>query len=106
MTRTERTDTFYGNCKVRLKDRELALRCVARFYQNYHGETPTLKHADGKFENLPHGSAAFAIMGREELYLTLDDGRRMAIFISDFEGRFVVNGPIVQTSEPDQVLNS
>ena len=65
-----------------------------RVYQDFQGEVPTLKRADGKFENLLHGDAAFVMMGRQPIDLVLDDGRHAMIILKDLQGYFVVTGPI------------
>jgi hypothetical protein len=46
---TEKTETFFGTCKLPLSDRGIVLRYALRIYQDYVGKTPTSKHADGKF---------------------------------------------------------
>jgi hypothetical protein len=89
--RTERIETYVGACKLGPSNRLTGLRCVLRIYQDFLGETPVLKRADGGFENLPNGDAGFAMMGRQPLELDLEDGRRWTVFITDLQGSFVAH---------------
>ena len=70
------------------------LRCAIHLYQDYAGESPTLKHASGRFENLSQGTAAFAMMEGKALEVKLEDGRKAAILLTDLQGNFVVTGPL------------
>jgi hypothetical protein len=61
----------------------LELQCAFHIFER-HG----VKHATGKFENLPFREARRAILARKSLNLTLDDGRTAKILIADVEGNF------------------
>jgi len=91
---TERIELFVGRCRLRLRDRFVDLRCAIRVYQDYAGGSPTLKRAQGKFENLPQGTAAFAMMEGKALEVALEDGRNAAILLTDSQGNFTVSGPL------------
>ena len=83
LTKIERIESFSGRCFLALSD--LDLRCAFRVFER-HG----LKHARGKFENLPYREALRALLARKALDLVLEDGRRAQIQITDVEGHFTL----------------
>ena len=87
--RTERVETYVGACRLSLSNRLAGLRCVLRVYQDFLGDTPTLRHADGGFGSLSNGDAAFAMLQCQPLELELEDGRKWSISITDLQGSFV-----------------
>ena len=91
---TKRIELFSGTCQLRLSDRVLDLRCALRVFQDYAGETPTLKRAVGRLEGIPGGGTAFAMMESKPLELTLEDGRRAEILFTDLQGNFTVTSPL------------
>ena len=84
-------ETFVGGCKLHLPDRIADVRCVLRVSQYYSAGTPTLKQADGGFQNLPNGDAAYAMLQRRPLQLELQDGRKWSIVIIDLQGSFTAS---------------
>jgi len=53
--RSEQVETSTGKGRVRLSDRYAPVNYVIRVFQEFAGETPTLKHASGSMD-LPHGN--------------------------------------------------
>jgi len=83
-------DKFVGEGFLHLSDRSVRLKCVIRSYQDGDRSIPTLHRARGKFENLLHSDAAFAMMDDKLLDLTLEGQRKMRIEVVDFQGHFIV----------------
>lgn len=91
--RTEQVETLSGRGRLRLSDRYASVNYVIRVFQDFAGETPTLRHASGDMD-LPHGDVAQAMMDRKPVELELEDGRRTNLLFTQLRGDFTVTGPI------------
>lgn len=94
VSQTQPIEGIHEFCSLKLRDRVIELETTIRIYQDYAAGIPTLKHADGKFANLPQEDAAFAMMDRTPLRLNMKDGRGGKVLITDLEGRFTLTGPL------------
>jgi|ERR1039458_7540914 hypothetical protein len=93
--RTELVETAHGTGRLRLSDRYVRVKYVVRIYQEYVGDVPTLKSADGGLRNLPAGDAAYSMMDvGKVLELELEDGRRAKLILTSLDGNFTITGPL------------
>jgi len=80
---------------LRLSDRYTPVKYVIRIYQEYVGNVPTLKNANGGLANLAAGDAAYSMMDvGKALELELEDGRRAQLILTSLDGNFTVTGPV------------
>jgi len=92
--RTELIETARGTGQLRLSDSYTPVEYTIRIYQEYDGEVPTLKSANGGLGNLPQGTAYSMINLRKPVELELEDGRRANVILTGIDGKFTVTGPV------------
>ncbi len=92
--RTERSETLFGYGRLHLADRLAKTTLALRVYRNVSAGVPTLRRAEGRFADLPKRDAEAAITAKKALTLELEDGRKGCVFITDFQGSFILSGPL------------